>query len=87
MKQVLTMDFTSSDEEDPETHQKKKKKILTWQSELLTTKEFQLEKTYFVRAAPQTKHSLTKYTGVGSFSDGPAPQNAPLWALKLNERH
>ena len=37
MKQVPSVDFTSSDEEDPDKHQKKKK-ILTWQSKLLTTK-------------------------------------------------
>lgn len=83
VKKVLTPECTSSDEEDAETHQKRKK-VLRWQSDLLTARKRQLDRCHYVRAGPRTKHSLTKYVGLGSFSNRPAPSDAPLWALKVH---
>lgn len=82
---IMTLAFTSSDEEiqeDPAKPPVKKKKCLTWQSEEVVRGKDELDKCSYLNAGPRTKNNLSKYVGMRSDSLRPPPPDAPIWALK-----
>ena len=84
-RDIMTTDYMSSEEEieaTPGRPSQKMKKYITWQSRRLRAGKDELDKCHFVKAGPKTKNAMTKYVGLGTYSESQPPPDAPLWTLK-----